>query len=84
MKPKKDIFDLFRDNQHKLNERPSQEAWGRLESRLDQHKDRNRTSLYRILSMAAAVVGLVAFVSVISFMLTSENRKHGCCRKCHG
>ena len=75
MKPKKDIFDLFRDNQHKLNERPSHEAWGKLESRLDQHKDRNRSSIYRILSMAAAVVGLVFFVSVISLMLKPNHEK---------
>ncbi len=72
MKPKKDIFDLFKANQHKLNESPSRQAWERLESRLDQHKDRNRVSIYRILSMAAAVIVLVAFVSVISFVFTPK------------
>ncbi len=72
MRPKKDIFDLFKDNQHKLNERPSQQAWDRLESRLDSHKERNRTSIYRILSMAAAIVVLVAFVSIISTLFNTD------------
>jgi Domain of unknown function (DUF6265) len=72
MRPKKDIFDLFRDNQHKLNERPSHQAWERLESRLDERKNRSRTSIYRILSMAAAVLVLVVFVSVISFVLNTK------------
>ncbi len=74
MKPKKDISDLFRDNQHKLNESPSRQAWERLESRLDNHKDRNRTSIYRILSMAAAVVVLVVFASVITFVLNTNEK----------
>ena len=73
MKPKKDIFDLFKDNQHKLNESPPRKAWDRLESRLDQHKGRNQTSIVRILSMAAAIVVLVVSVSVISFWLKSTN-----------
>ncbi len=74
MKPKKDIFDLFRDNQQKLNESPSRQAWDRLEARLDNHKTRNRTSLYRILSMAAAIVVLVVFVSVITFVLNTNEK----------
>lgn len=72
MNPNKDIFDRFRENQHKLNESPSHLAWERLESRLDQHKDRNQKSIYRILSMAAAVLVLVVFVSVISLMLNPK------------
>ncbi len=69
MKPQKDIFDLFRESEHKLNPKPSEEAWERLESRLDQHKKRSLRSIYRMLSIAAAVVILVASVSVIGFFL---------------
>lgn len=72
MKPKKDIFDQFRDNQHKLNEVPSPQAWDRLEMRLDKHEDRKPKPIYRVLSMAAAVAVLVAVMSVITFVLNSN------------
>ena len=65
MNRQKDIFNLFRENQHKLNERPSQQAWRRLERRLDAHRDRNRVSIYRHIAMVAAVVAIVALTSLI-------------------
>ncbi len=71
MKQPKDIFDLFRDNQHKLEERPSPRTWDRLERRLDQHRQRPRRQFPRLFSLVAAVVGLVAMITVISFMFRS-------------
>ena len=68
MKPKKDISELIRENAYKLEERPSGNAWERLENRLDNQKPKRNFSSRRIWSVAAAVVGLVGFVSVISFM----------------
>ena len=62
----KELFDLFRDNQYKLNQRPSSQAWRRLESRLDTHQNRTRISFVRHLSMAAAVAALLALVFAIS------------------
>jgi len=70
MKREKDIFDLFRRNQHKLDERPSNDAWERLESRLDDHQKRSRPSLlYRQMTMAAAVLLLIGLVSVLSLYM---------------
>ena len=69
MKPQDKIGDLFRNNQHKLAERPSLQAWNKLERRLDQ-KERNRyrptISIYSIVMMTAAAVALVFFVTTIT------------------
>lgn len=65
MKDKKDISDLIHHNQHKLEERPSQRTWKRLESKLDTRRSRGNSFLYRHIAMAAAVVALVAVISLI-------------------
>jgi|GEM_PF-861370 len=69
MKPKKDIFTLFRQSRHKLDEPPSRQAWQKLERRLDGHRNRGSFQLYRSLAMVAAVVALVAVVFGISILL---------------
>ena len=69
MNRQKDIFDLFRDNQHKLDERPPLHTWRHLEQRLHQHRRRNRLSLYRSLAMVAAVLVLVIFIALFSSLL---------------
>ena len=69
MKPQDKIGDLFRKNQHKLAERPSLQAWNKLERRLDQKehsRHRPTISIYSIVMMAAAAVALVFFVSTIA------------------
>ena len=76
MKSKKDISDLIRDNQHKLDERPNPRAWKKLEDRLDQHegksKGNGRILLFRRLAMAAAVVTMVAVISIINTQSSSK------------
>ena len=65
MKHIKDIFDLFRENQHKLDERPSRRAWQRLERRLDaQQRTRSKPLLSQLLMVAALLV-LLLMVSVL-------------------
>lgn len=71
MSDRKNIEDLFRDNQHKLSQAPSGQSWRRLERRLDDrrvYRMRPRPG-YRILSMAAALLFLAvfAFLLVIGF-----------------
>lgn len=68
MKPKKDLSDLILDNAHKLEQTPSSNAWERLENRLDQKQNKPRFSSRNILSIAAATIGLLAVVSLISYM----------------
>lgn len=79
MKNNEKVFDVFRDNQHKLNERPSLQAWNKLERRLDKksrQKSRPKFSIYAIAMMAAAAVALVFFVTTISDVAqTAKYRK---------
>lgn len=69
MNRQKDIFDLFRENQHKLDERPPLHTWRHLEKRLNHHRRRNRLSLYRSLAMVAAVLALVVFMVLLSTVI---------------
>ena len=73
MKRQKDIFDLFRDNSHKLEERPSSQAWRKLEQRLEERHRRRRPFFFRPISMAAAIAMLVVLVSLISLLSPFEN-----------
>ncbi|MFK8006905.1 MAG: hypothetical protein AB8H03_11060 [Saprospiraceae bacterium] len=75
MKDKKDISDLIRDNQHKLEERPSARTWERLESKLDNQRSKGNTFLYRKIAMAAAVVALVAVISLITVLSDKQGAK---------
>lgn len=79
MKNNEKVFDVFRDNQHKLNERPSLQAWNKLERRLDKksrQKSRPKFSIYAIVMMAAAAIALVFFVTTISDVAqTAKYRK---------
>ncbi len=75
METQKDPFDLFRDNQHKLSERPSPQAWRKLEQRLDAHKNRHRQSWFSShLGMVAAILLLVVSITVIS-VLTNHKKE---------
>lgn len=73
MKDKIDISDLIRDNQHKLEERPSARTWERLESKLDNQRSKGNTFLYRKIAMAAAVVALVAVISLITVVSNNQD-----------
>ncbi|MEO1412331.1 MAG: DUF6265 family protein [Bacteroidota bacterium] len=78
MKRKQDIEQFFRDQQHKLDERPPSRAWDRLEQRLEQQRTpqssrqdqggRTRRLRPRLtwLSMAASLLLLVAMLTTIS------------------
>ncbi|MEM1121612.1 MAG: hypothetical protein AAGJ18_14270 [Bacteroidota bacterium] len=72
-------FEVFRNNQHKLNERPSLQAWNKLERRLDQKSKRQtrpRFTIYSLVMMAAAAVALIFFFTTISNVAqTAKYRK---------
>lgn len=65
MKQSKDIFDLFRESKHKLDEAPGPQAWRRLEKRLDTRRAARGNSLYRIMAMAAGVLLLIGVFSLL-------------------
>ena len=69
MQRQPDLFDLFRNNQHKLTQRPSPHAWRRLERRLDRNSGVKRFSLLRQWSLAAAIVLLVGVVFLVTLMV---------------
>jgi len=72
MKPEKDIFDLFRENEHKLTQKPSPRAWERLESRMDARKSRHQVSSYRTIAWAACIVALLSVTLVMSTYIKSN------------
>ena len=62
MKQEDKIFSFFRKNQHKFNERPSPQAWQRLERRLDSRKT-TATPIFRLFMMMAATITLIFLIS---------------------
>jgi hypothetical protein len=65
MSRQKDVFDIFREKQRLLDERPSERAWRALERRLDVHRRRGRASLRWSFGMVAAALGLVAVIALV-------------------
>ncbi len=86
MKRKQNIEQFFRDQQSKLDERPSPRAWDRLEKRLDQHQVapsrasrpgrsrrlKPRFGLVRIAASLLLLVGMLTAISIL-FRPMSEN-----------
>lgn len=73
MRRQPDIFDLFRDNQHKLSQRPSGRAWRRLERGLNQSPRAKQTYWLRQWSLAAAVIVLVGLTAVILWSIDQRD-----------
>ncbi|GEM_PF-3090436 len=69
MKKPKDISDVFRENAHKLDERPPERIWRQLDKRLDESgfrqtkKRKLLPAIYRISAVAATVIILISLVS---------------------
>ncbi len=68
MKEEKDIFDLFRENQHKLDEMPRSGAWDKLERKLNENQQRTYLFTYRTLMAIAASVIIFLLVSVVVYL----------------
>ena len=78
MKRKQDISNYFQDNQYRLDERPPERTWERLESRLDAHQRKRRQlrPRFRVLGMAASLLFLVAMMALVSMLFRSSERAH--------
>lgn len=70
-----DIDKLFRANQHKLTERPSHEAWQKLEHRLDRHRGRRRIRRQNHYAMVAALLFLIVMIGAISLFTNTKVKK---------
>lgn len=66
------ISNLFRENEHLLEERPSRNAWAKLEEKLDQEKAYRTRRIYRYISTAAAVIAVVAMISAIALFKNGD------------
>lgn len=71
MQRQRDLFKYIQDRKEEFNEHPSHAAWRKLERRLDNHQQRNRSTLFRSLSMVAGVLLLVGFAFL--FVLLTDN-----------
>lgn len=67
------IFNIFKDNQHKLEEMPSSNAWDKLEEKLDDRHQTQRRFFYKQTGIAAAVVLLIGFVASLSIFKPQSN-----------
>lgn len=64
-----DISQLFRNNENQLEERPSFDAWDRLERKLDSSRRvRKRNAFYRYSSLIAASIGAIALILAVSLL----------------
>ena len=67
MKKQKDIYDLFRENQHKLSQNPSSQSWQRLERRLNRRNlHSGHTSLMPIAAAILLLVGVIALLTLFA------------------
>ena len=74
MKPNKDISDRIREAAQYMEQKPSKDAWARLEQKLEQQHTERRFSIRRFLSIAASVaVLLVAAVYLFSPKANTES-----------
>lgn len=68
-------FDPIKKNLDKLNEQPSDAVWNRLEGKLDNLSNKKKISKYKLLSLAASLVALVAVLSIVSQQFSSTNNQ---------
>lgn len=66
MKSDKELFDLFRKNEYGLNQKPSANAWRRLERRLDDHQAQQRHNFRRLFGMVAGLAFIIFIVGLLS------------------
>jgi hypothetical protein len=72
---KTDLEKLYRANQHKFSDRPSKDAWNRLERRLDDHYGRRhnpRMNRQYPIAMVAALLILTVMIGSITIFLNNQ------------
>lgn len=77
---KTDLEKLYRANQHKFSEKPSREAWQRLERRLDDHYGRRRQRRFNRqhpMAMAATLLILIVMIGLITLLTDRKSSVKG-------
>ncbi|MEY3240542.1 MAG: hypothetical protein RIR11_1980 [Bacteroidota bacterium] len=65
-----DLFDFFKDNESKLHEAPSAQAWNKLEAKLEKRKRRKRRNI-QFLQLGYVIVA-VLFLLMIAYLVWSR------------
>lgn len=68
-----DIFDFFKENESKLHERPSEQAWLKLEKKLEKSRRPKRRSVQFLqLSVVALILLLLLFAAVMVWYFSKK------------
>ncbi|MBN8682828.1 MAG: hypothetical protein J0L99_09245 [Chitinophagales bacterium] len=72
-----DIFDFFKENESKLEERPPQQLWDKLEQKLESDKRRKRRRNIRFLQLNAVALMLLVllFAAALLWYFTRAHEK---------
>lgn len=63
-----DFFEFFKENESKLYERPSEQAWKRLEARLEKRRQRRRRTI-RFLQLGAVALAILLLLLAAGLVL---------------
>jgi hypothetical protein len=61
-----DIFDFFKENESKLHERPPEQVWKQLESRLAKRKQKRRKDIPFLQMWVVSLVILVLILAAVA------------------
>ncbi len=63
-----DFFEFFKENESKLYERPSEQAWKKLEARLEKRRQRRRRTI-RFLQLGAVALAILLLLLAAGLVL---------------
>lgn len=68
-----DLFDFFKENESKLHERPSEQAWQKLEQKLKKRRRPKRRGIrFLQLGMVALAILLLLFAAAMVWYFTKK------------
>ncbi len=69
-----DLFDLFKEGESQLNERPSEQAWQKLEKRLEKSRRRKRRNIRFLQLGTVALVLLLLLMTAVAVWWFVRNK----------
>ncbi len=61
-----DIFDFFKENEDKLQERPSEQVWQKLEQKLDRNRRPKRRGIRFLQLWVVALIVLILMLAAVA------------------
>ena len=65
-----DLFDFFKENESKLHELPSEQAWKKLETRLEKRRRERRKIRFLQLGTVAMMLGILLLAAFLVWYFT--------------